>query len=262
MARFHDRFPHANALIGVIHLPPLPGYRSSPGLAAVIEHALADLAVYEAGGLDGVLVENEHDQPHRVQAARETIATMTAVTRELMRAAGTIPIGIEILLNDPEASLAVAHAAGAAFIRTDYFVDEMTRPEHGPMWIAPEQVIAYRSRIGAGDVLLLTDIQVKYAQMVRPRPLAESARIAAERGADAVIVTGTRTGAPPALEEVLAARADGCPVLIGSGLDAANAPGLLGSCEGAIVGTSLLTDGVADPASVASLRLAAPARGA
>ena len=260
MGRFHDRFPRSAALIGVIHLPPLPGYAASPGLTAVIEHALADLAVFEAGGLDGVLVENEHDQPHRVEAARETIAAMTAVTRELVRAARAVPIGIEILLNDPEASLAVAHAAGAAFIRSDYFVDEMTRAEHGPMRIAPAEVVAYRARIGADDVLLLTDLQVKYAQMVRPRPLAESARLACRQGADAVIVTGTRTGEPPSLDEVLAAGCDGVPVLVGSGLDAANAAPLLAACDGAIVGTSLLTGGRADPRSVAALRLAAPAR--
>jgi uncharacterized protein len=258
MARFHDRFPLGNTLIGVIHLPPLPGYLSSPGLAAVIEHALADLEAFERGGLDGVLVENEHDKPHRVEAARETIACMTAVTRELTRAARAVPIGIEILLNDPEASLAVAHAAGAAFIRTDYFVDEMKRPEHGPMRIAPDELIAYRSVIGADDVLLLADIQVKYAQMLVARPLAESARLAALHGADAVIVTGTRTGEPPTIAEIVSARSDGCPVLIGSGLDAHNAASLLPACEGAIVGTSLLTDGHADPERVAALRAAAP----
>ena len=75
------------------------------------------------------------------------------MTRELVAAAGSLPVGIEILLNDPEASLAVALAAGADFIRTDYFVDEMSRPEHGAMRIAPEAVIAYRARIGAEHVL-------------------------------------------------------------------------------------------------------------
>ena len=104
---------------------------------------------------------------------------MTAVTCELVAAAGSLPVGIEILLNDPEASLAVALAAGADFIRTDYFADEMSRPEHGAMRIAPEQVIAYRAGIGAERVLVLADIQVKYAQMLTPRTLAESARACA-----------------------------------------------------------------------------------
>ena len=193
MPGFRDRFP-TKPVIGVIHLPPLPGYPGSPGLEGVIAHALADLATYRVGALDGVLVENEHDQPHRIEAGRETIAVMTAVTRELVAASRTLPVGIEILLNDPEASLAVALAAGASFVRTDYFVDEMTRPEYGAMRIAPEAVIAYRAAIGADGVLVLADIQVKYAEMVRPRPLAESARIAREAGADGIVVSGTRTG--------------------------------------------------------------------
>jgi uncharacterized protein len=258
MPGFRDRFPSAKPLIGVIHLPALPGYPGSPGLAAVVAHALAELATYRVGGLDGVLVENEHDQPHRVEAGRETIAVMTAVTRELVGAARSLPVGIEILLNDPEASLAVALAAGAGFIRSDYFADEMSRPEHGAMRIAPAAVIAYRAAIGAGHVLVLADIQVKYAQMLAPRTLAESARRACEAGADAVVVTGTRTGEPPSPDELRAAQAgaDGCPVLVGSGLDPCNAAGLLAIAHGAIVGTSLMQDGRATPERVTALTTA------
>jgi uncharacterized protein len=254
MAGFRERFPAAKPLIGVIHLPPLPGYPGSPGLAAVVAHALAELAVYRVGGLDGVLVENELDRPHRVTAGRETIAVMTAVTRELV-AAAHVPVGIEILLNDPEASLAVALAADAAFIRTDYFVDEMSRPEHGTMRIAPGQVIAYRAGIGAEHVLILADIQVKYASMITPRTLAQSAREAREQLADAIVVTGPRTGCAPGPDHVLSARegAGDCPVLIGSGLQPSNARALLEVADGAIVGTSLMTDGRATSAQLAAL---------
>jgi uncharacterized protein len=255
MPGFRERFPAEKPVIGVIHLPPLPGYPGSPGLAAVIAHALAELAVYRVGGLDGVLVENELDQPHRVEAGRETIAVMTAVTRELVVAASSLPVGVEILLNDPEASLAVALAARADFIRTDYFVDEMSRPGHGVMRIAAEQVIAYRSGIGAEHVLVLADIQVKYAQMLAPRAPAESARLAREQGADAIVVTGARTGHAPTPHEVLAARegAGDCPVLVGSGLDPGNARELLRVADGAIVGTSLMSDGRATSQRVAGL---------
>jgi membrane complex biogenesis BtpA family protein len=258
MAGFRDRFPAAKPVIGVIHLPALPGYPGSPGLAALVAHALAELATYRVGALDGVLVENENDQPHRVEAGRETIAVMTAVTRELVAAAGSLPVGIEILLNDPEASLAVALAAGAGFIRTDYFADEMSRPEHGAMRIAPEDVMAYRAGIGAEHVLVLADIQVKYAQMLAPRTLAESARRAREARADAIVVTGTRTGEPPSSDELRGARegAADCPVLIGSGLAAGNAAALLAVADGAIVGTSLMRAGRATPEQVSALTAA------
>jgi uncharacterized protein len=258
MPGFRERFPAARPLIGVIHLPALPGYPGSPGLAAVVAHALAELATYRVGGLDGVLVENEHDQPHRVEAGRETIAVMTVVTRELVGAARSLPVGVEILLNDPEASLAVALAARADFIRTDYFADEMSRPEHGVMRIAPEAVLAYRAAIGAEQVLVLADVQVKYAEMLAPRTLAESARSARSAGADAIVVTGTRTGEPPSANELQAAKqgAAGCPVLVGSGLAPGNAAALLASADGAIVGTSLMQDGCATPERVSAVTAA------
>lgn len=229
-------------VIGVIHLPPLPGYPESPGIEDVIEAALIDLDALASGPADAVLVENENDRPHRVEAARETIAAMTRVTRELVAKAGGTPIGVEILLNDPEASLAVALCAGASFIRTDYFVDPMERPEHGgAMRIDPEAVIAYRRRIGADRVLILADVQVKYARMLEERSLARSAALARRHGADGIVVTGSITGDPPSVEAIREAKAGAVevPVLVGSGLTASNARELLGTADGAIVGTSL-----------------------
>jgi membrane complex biogenesis BtpA family protein len=257
--RVERAFGVPSPLIGVVHLPPLPGCPGSPGMAALIEHALADLDAFERGGLHGVLVENEHDRPHRVEAARETIAAIAVITHELVRASRRIAVGVEILLNDPEASLAAAVAAGAAFIRTDYFSDAMMRPEYGPMRIAPEELLAYRASLGASSVLVLADIQVKYAQLLEPCSLRESAARAREAGADGIVVSGTRTGEPPSVDELADAHAgaDGIPVLVGSGLDPQNAAELLRVADGAIVGTSLLRDGHADLAAVTELVRAA-----
>ncbi|MEX2649711.1 MAG: BtpA/SgcQ family protein [Alphaproteobacteria bacterium] len=242
MADFRDLFPAQKPIIGVIHLPALPGYPNSPGLDAAVAKALADTAALEAGGADGILVENEYDRPHTLLAARESIACMTRITAEVVAVARRAVVGAEILINDPEASLAVALAAGARFMRTDYFVDPMKRPEYGgAMRIDPAGLMAYRERIGANAVLVLADIQVKYATMTIERSLAESARLARAAGADAVIVSGERTGQPPTVEDVARAKqgAGAMPVLIGSGLDAANARALLTIADGAIVGTSL-----------------------
>ncbi len=253
MTRFGRLFGSRKPIIGVIHLPPLPGYPASPGLVKVIEKALGDLDALEAGPVDGVLIENEEDRPHRVEAARETIAAMTRVARELVSAARKTEIGVEILLNDPEASLAAAAMAGASFIRTDYFVDPMERPEHGgAMRIDPEGLLRYRRSLGADSILILADVQVKYARMLVERSLAESARLAREAGADAVVVTGTRTGEPPSLAELEDARrgAGEIPVLVGSGLSSSNASALLRAADGAIVGTSLKREDGIDPEKV------------
>ncbi len=252
MSKFRDLFQNSKAIIGMIHLPPLPGYPDSPGIEYAIRHATGDLHALEEAGVDGVLIENEYDRPHRVNAAPETIAAMTRIARAVVQESDSARVGCEILLNDPRASLAVARMSGASFIRTDYFVDRMTRPEYGEFDIDPEGLLQYRTAIGADKVLILADIQVKYATMIKPRPLAESAKLAYEMGADAVVVTGSKSGNAPTIESLRQA-AQGCPVLIGSGLTPKNAKRLLQACDGAIVGTSLMKDRFVDPASVAAL---------
>lgn len=256
MSRFRELFPGPLPIIGLIHLPPLPGYPESPGIDRVVQSALDDLRVLENEQVDGVLVENEYDRPHRMVAHAETLTAMTRITRTVVERRRDIVVGCQILLNDPQASLAVAHMCGAKFIRTDYFVDKMTRPGYGEFAIDPEGLIRYRASIGAENVLILADVQVKYATMIEARPLAESARLACMHKADAVVVTGDATGDAPTVEHLRQAaegvRATGLdvPVLVGSGLTAANAAELLAESDGAIVGTSLMRNKIVDAESV------------
>ncbi len=246
MSRFHDLCPTPKVIIGLSHLPPLPDYSDSPGIEALRAHALDDLDVLQSGGVDGILIENEYDRPHRVLAESATIEAMMDVTRNVALAAGNIIVGCEILLNDPRASLDVAKACGAKFIRTDYFVDPMSRPQYGEFVIDPEGLIQYREQIGAAGILIMADIQVKYAMMLEERSLQESARLACVNHADAIVVTGDETGDAPTVKQLQEARAGvaasglDVPVLIGSGLAADNAATLLAQCEGAIVGTALM----------------------
>ena len=253
---FRRLFTSSKPIIGVIHLPALPGYPDSPGIDAVLDKAVSDLSALERGGVDGVLVENFADRPFRLKERPETVAAMTRVVRELVLTAKTAVIGVEVLLNDPAASLAVAKMAGAGFMRTDFFVDPMERPEfEGQMDIDPEGLMSYRRSIGADDVLVLADIQVKFATMLVDRSLAESARLAAHHGADAIGVTGNETGNPPSASAVEQAKsgAGACPVLVGSGLDVANASMLMAAADGAIVGTSVKTGDHIDAAKVGEL---------
>ena len=259
MSRFREVFSGRKAIIGLCHLPPLPDYPDSPGIDALLAHAFNDLRVLQDGGFDGILVENEYDRPHRVSAEPGTIAAMSEITIAVSSAAEKITVGCEILLNDPKASLDVAKASAATFIRTDYFVDRMTRPQYGEFEIDPEGLINYRKKIAATDVLILADIQVKYATMIEERPLQESAHIACIKGADAVVVTGDETGDAPTVGQLRAARsgviASGLdiPVIIGSGLAADNAAELLGECDGAIVGTALMRDRQVDASAAQRL---------
>lgn len=243
MSLFFNLFKQKKPLIGMVHLPPLPGYKGFPGMDALITHVEAEVRLLEELGYDGVLIENEYDQPHQILAAPETLAAMAILTRCAVRTAKSIVVGTEILLNDPKASLAAAFTGGASFIRTDYFVDRMLRPEYGgEMHIDPEGLIAYRRRIGAEQIAIMADIQVKYATMIRPRPISESANEAKDKGADAVIVSGNLTGVAPDLTDLNQASkaVPNYPILIGSGLNSDNIEKVLAVATGAIVGTGIM----------------------
>ena len=104
-------------------------------------------------------------------------------------------------------------------------------------------------------------MHVKHATPLGRETLADAARDAALRGgADALVLTGTATGAPPRAEELAAVRArcEDVPLFVGSGLDEHNARALLARADGAIVGTALKHDGrveaPVDAARVARLR--------
>jgi membrane complex biogenesis BtpA family protein len=242
MSKLRKIFSTNIPVIGMIHLPPLVGYKEHPGMDKVIKYAIRELKSLEAGGVNGVMVENENDHPHQVAVGPEIISAMTKIVDEIVKKS-SIPVGLEVLLNDPKASLAIAMVTGAKFIRTDYFVDRMVREEYGgEMLIDPKGLMVYKKKIGAEHVLVFTDIQVKYATLLEEnKTITQSANLAIESGSDGLVVTGNFTGTEPELDDLREAKlATGSfPVLVGSGFSKENAGKLLKYASGAIVGTSL-----------------------
>src|SRR4029450_2513977 len=108
----------ARGVIGMVHLPPLPGSpRWGGSMEGVISAALRDAEALAAGGVDALLVENFGDAPFsggRVGA--ETVAAMVAAAREVARVV-RLPLGVNVLRSDGVSALAVALAVGARFIR-------------------------------------------------------------------------------------------------------------------------------------------------
>jgi len=236
---FGEIFSRSKPVIGMIALPPLLGYAEFPGMDTTIERALIDLQTLQEGGIDGVCVENDYDRPHQLTVGPEVVASFTRIAQEVARHA-QVPVGLQVLLNDWRASLAIAKTIGASFVRLDFFVDRV-RIAAGVIDPEPLAVIAYRKQIHAENIALFTDIQVKYSELLEEgKTLAASAQQAFTHGADAVVVTGRLTGEPPKvadLKETRSAISDS-PLLIGSGLTTENAGDLMPYADGAIVGTA------------------------
>jgi membrane complex biogenesis BtpA family protein len=249
---FEQVFARPKPLIGMIHLPPLPGYPDHPGMPQVVRKALSDTATLEAAGFDGVLVENDNDQPHQI-GVTATIRDAFAEVMSAVIAAARIPVGMEIIYDMP-ATVATAHEVGARFVRLDVFVDGVAT-RWGVIPAAAEATSHLRRKLGANNLVFLTDVHVKHARLLTAKGLRQSATESVAYGADGLIVTGDWTGESPAVSDCIAIRevASGIPVLIGSGLSAANAATLLRYTDAAIVGTSIKRGDHVDPVKAAAL---------
>lgn len=240
-------------LIGMVHLAPLPGApahapvkRSGTAPAAWVEAAVSDALALARAGFDGVLVENFGDAPfHKDHVPPETTAAL-AVACTAVRSAlpPTVAVGVNVLRNDALSALAVAAAAGLDAVRVNVLAGAAVT-DQGLVEGRAAEVLRARARL-CPRVRILADLRVKHARPLVERPLHEEAdELTGRAGADAVIVSGSATGAAVDMAYLEAARdALGThPLLIGSGATARNVGALLEHADGVIVGTSIKRGG-------------------
>jgi membrane complex biogenesis BtpA family protein len=229
----------------MVHLRPLPG---SPGFkgdfGSVLDAAVRDATTLAEAGFPAVLVENFGDAPFFAgRVPPETIASMTlavaAVDREV-----SLPVGINVLRNDGLAALAIATVTGARFVRVNVLTGVM-HTDQGTI-IGEAAVLQRRRAQMSPEVEIWADVMVKHAIPPPELDLAQAVADTVERGlADAVIVSGPRTGIGPASEDLETARSalpKETRLVIGSGASPANLGALLGQADTVIVGTALKTD--------------------
>ena len=232
-------------IIGMVHLKPLLGSPGSAGgLDEVISNALRDLRALQEGGIDGVLVENLGDVPYfKDPSSRpEVIASFSRVICELKKEL-KVPMGVNLLRNGCAGALSIAEAFSLSYIRVNV-LSEAYVTDQGIIEGCGAELLRLRAQLGS-KVAILADVHVKHSYPMLQRKISEAARDVVERGlADAVIVTGSRTGSPPSQKEIRAVKeAVKVPVIVGSGLTEDNASDLLKYADGAIVGTYLKRDG-------------------
>ena len=245
MWRLRTLFGTSKPIIAMVHLPALPGrprHDKHAGMGKIVDSVAADLTALQAAGVDGLLFCNEADLPYQLATGPEIAAGMAAVIGQV-RAGIAIPFGVNIVW-DPIASLAVAVATGAAFIRE--VCTGSYESDHGPMRPDLGAIAAYRARIGAGQVALFSNVTPEFGSTVGTRQVADRARSAAFLGADAILISGLMTGTPLDAGELAAAKdaVPDVPVLANTGTRAETIGEILAVADGAIVGTSLKMDGV------------------
>jgi membrane complex biogenesis BtpA family protein len=232
-------------IIAMLHLPGLPGrpwHDTTAGVAKAVDVVGRDLAVLQAAGVDGVMFCNEADLPYQLGVGPEIVAGMASVVGQLRRDV-RVPFGVNLLW-DAIASLAVARATGATFVRevmTGVYESDlgMIEPRIG-------EIAGYRTAIGAGNVLLFDNIQPEFASALGRRSVAERARGAAFLGVDAILISGPAAGTSMAMDDLRAAKeaVPDVPVIANTGVRPDTVAEIFAVADGAIVGTSLKRSGI------------------
>ncbi len=245
MPRLHRTTFERLRLIGMVHLPALPGAALAKlPMERIVEQAVAEARLLARAGFDGVIVENFGDAPFAAdRVASETVAAMAVVVDHVVRAV-RVPVGVNVLRNDALAALAVAAISGAAFVRVNV-LSGVYATDQGFVTGRANELLALRARV-APHVKIAADVHVKHATPISQPDIALAAEETAYRaGADALIVSGAATGSPTDLDAVrlVVEAVPDRPLWIGSGVTAESVAEFLEIADAVIVGTSLKRGG-------------------
>jgi membrane complex biogenesis BtpA family protein len=239
-------FGSAKPIIGMLHVPPLPGApQNKLDRDAILDWVIEDAKALADGGIHALMLENFGDAPfYPRQVPPHTVSFMTALAVEVKREFH-LPLGINILRNDAESALAIAAAVAAEFIRVNIHAGARLT-DQGVIEGKAHQTVRYRKLLGA-DIKIFADVDVKHSAPLAGRGLqVEVEELVSRSCADAVIVTGAATGKEASLEDLktVKAAAGSAYVVAGSGVDERNVADVLKIADAVIVGSSLKVNGL------------------
>ncbi len=235
-------------LIGMIHLPPLPGsVHHTDALSAIVKHALADANVLCLAGFDGLMMENFGDAPFAADELEPVTVAAMAIVAAAIKSEVDLPLGINALRNDAASALGIAVAAGASFVRINVHTG-ISATDQGFIQGKADQTVRLRQRLGP-NIAIYADVHVKHAVPLNQPDIALAAEETAYRGcAQGIVVTGSTTGRSADLDAVRRVK-EAVPdrmVLVGSGATADTVAEILSAADGVIVGSSLKPEGRTD----------------
>ena len=245
MKKLEEVFSVAKPVIGMVHLPPLPGSvgYTGYGMQQIIDFGLRDAQRLIEGGVDGLIVENMWDLPFAVgkEVSPEQMCSQAVAAKEIIREVN-VPVGINVVHNGGRGCLGIAIASGAKFIRvcmlTGAGIWDTGEIDNG----CARELLTTRKLAQAENIKLFCDVDKKHSVRFPGIDLETHIEWTEFYLADALIISGKMTGSAPTVEKVKQARGyigDKRPILMGSGTNAENVKDFLQYADGCIVGSSL-----------------------
>ena len=233
-------------IIAMCHLQAMPGdpkYDREKGMDLVVEKARQDLTALQEGGVDAVMFSNEFSLPYLTKVRTETVASMARVIGEL-KADIKVPFGVNCLW-DPKASLDLAVATGAKFVREIF--TGVYASDFGLWNTDCGDVVRHQHAIAADHVKLLYNIVPEAAKYLTDRSIESIAKTTVFNcNPDVLCVSGATAGSatnPETLKKTKHAVGERMPVFANTGCRKDTIEEILKVADGAVVGTTFKVDG-------------------
>ncbi len=243
-----ETFKTEKPIIAMCHIRALPGdpyFDAEGGMERVVDLARAEFLALQEGGVDAVMFSNEFSLPYLTKVEPVNTACMARVIGELMPEI-KIPYGVNMLW-DPYASLDLAAATGASFIRE--IMSGVYASDFGLWNTNPGDIVRHQMRLGLKNCKLLWNIVPEAAKYLAERSVEQIAKTTVfNNKPDVLCVSGLTAGTATdtsVLSSVKRAVPD-TPVFANTGCKVNTIETILSIADGAVVGTTFKKDGLFD----------------
>ena len=234
-------------ILGMVHLGTMPGtpFYEEGSYEETFEQALRDAKALDDGGATGCLVQtvervyptNDEADYARVVGVAHIVCAIAKETRP------DFQIGVQIMTNALQASVAVAKVSGGSFLRCFALIGQSLSP-WGMIEAKPLEFLRYRKSINATNIKLIAEVDgMHFKWYGEDKPVAAIAHAAFRAGADAVEVANADEEANLKQIHDIKAALPNLPVILGGHTNHENAARRLAKADGAFVGSAFEPSG-------------------
>lgn len=224
-------------VFAMLQPPALPGtYKNRKNLNEIIEACSNEARIIKESGFDGVIIQNMNDMPIKQFSDFRTVAFMTRITYEIRKIYPDLLIGV--LINwDGVASLAVAEAAQADFIRVEHLYTGASVTSAGILQAQCVDIIELKMRLGS-NIPIFADVYEVHGMPIARKPYDKAAwELVNEAFADGIFTSGKNVQESIDIVRQIKRSIPDVPVFLGGGATGDNISELIKYYDGVSVAT-------------------------
>lgn len=236
--------------IAMAQPPALPGSYQYTGdsIELITEKLLEEVDMYNKYRFDGVILQNFYDIPVKQTAAIEAIAYMTHFADAIKREFPAQILGV-LMLWDGCASLAVADAAGADFVRVEHAYIGAEVTSAGILEGQCVEINQMKKRLGT-KIPVYADVYEPHSVQLGAKPFEDAAYdTVCQCFADGLFLCGKNVEESLSLIKKVRKKIPAAHVILGGGSTGDNVQELLQEYDGVCVGAWIKDGDLLNPVS-------------